>query len=123
MQTKFTIGGRPLDLSREDVERTLRGVQPETIREHLVELNETVYPPKQVLGTVTGWERQSFTTQEAQRVLTCLGFVCRRAGESEGKPAWVAVSTEDRLDHLEAAVGTIQAAIGGLHERVERLEP
>jgi hypothetical protein len=29
----------------------------------------TVYPPKQVLATVSGWDRTSFTTMEAQRVL------------------------------------------------------
>lgn len=123
MQARFTIGGRRLDLTTDQVERAMRGVQPETIRKHLVELNETVFPPKQVLATVTGWERLSFTTQEAQRVLKGLGFVCRRAGENDGKPAWVAVSIEDRLADLEASVGTIQAAISGLHKRVECLEP
>jgi len=45
------------------------GVHPEPIREHLVEMLATVYPPKQVLATVSGWDRTSFTTMEAQRVL------------------------------------------------------
>jgi hypothetical protein len=103
--------------------RIMREVQPETIREHLVELNETVYPPKQVLAIVTGWQRRSFTTQEAQRVLTRLGFVCRRAGGSDDGRAWVTISIEDRVGQLEASVGTILAAVSGLHKRLERLEP
>ncbi|MFJ9785194.1 hypothetical protein ACIRSS_36875 [Amycolatopsis sp. NPDC101161] len=60
----------------------MRNVDPETIREHLVEIGRTVFPPKQVLAVVTGWERTSFTTMEAQRVLTKVGFVCRRAGQA-----------------------------------------
>lgn len=31
------------------------------------------YPPKQVLAVVTGWERTSYTTMEAQRVLGKIG--------------------------------------------------
>jgi hypothetical protein len=38
------------------------------------------FPPKQVLAVVTGWDRQSFTAMEAQRVLTTVGSLCRRAG-------------------------------------------
>ena len=69
------VGGRPFDFTKEEIERRMRGVHPEPIREHLVEMLGTVYPPKQVLGTVSGWDRTSFTTMEAQRVLTRAGFV------------------------------------------------
>ena len=61
----------------------MRGVRPEPIREHLVEVLDTAYPPKQVLAAVTGWQRTSFTTMEAQRVLTRAGFACRRADEDD----------------------------------------
>ena len=77
---RFTVGGRPLDLAAEQVSRAMKQVEPEAIREHLVEMNGTVYPPKQVLAVVTGWARTTFTTMEAERVLMRLGFVCRRGG-------------------------------------------
>jgi hypothetical protein len=58
-------------------------------------------------------------------------FVCRRAAElSDGTPAWIAddgdnaldVSVESRISALEAVAGTMQAAIAGLHARVNELE-
>ena len=127
---KFTVGGRSIELAPDQVTRAMREVNPEPISKHLVEMNGTVYPPKQILATLTGWERQSFTTQEAQRVLTRLGFVCRRANHGDRGPAWEPVAIDhqtevfngDRLVRLESSIATIQAAIRGLHERLERLE-
>ena len=65
---------------------------PEPIRQHMVEIDGTAYPPKQVLAEITGWPRQSFTTMEANRVLLRLGFICRRAGAlgPDGQPVWQA---------------------------------
>ena len=115
----------------------MRGVRPEPIREHLVEMLNTVYPPKQVLATVSGWERTSFTTMEAQRVLTRAGFVCRRAGDDEeGRRGWVleqptdddaestagAEAPDARLARVETALTVAQEAIASLVGRVERLE-
>jgi hypothetical protein len=134
---RAVVGGRSFDFSKEDIEWRMKGVRPEPIREHLVELLDTVYPPKQVLATVTGWDRTSFTTMEAQRVLTRVGFVCRRASEDDaGHRGWVveqlagdnpesAVNAEDlsaRLAHLEVALTVAQEAIASLIGRVEMLE-
>src|SRR5205823_1455110 len=103
----------------------------EPIQKHLVEIDGGVFPPKQVFAAVTGRARQSFTTMEAQRVLTRLGFVCRRDEQlGGGTPEWVAgdapadASPNDaqRLATLEATVGTVEAAIAGLHARVSALE-
>jgi hypothetical protein len=126
------VGGRTFDQSKPDVEKAMRGEEPEPIRKHLVEMNGTVFPPKQVLAHVTGWDRQSFTTMEAQRVLTKLGFVCREAGEGpDGRPAWMHAKGErtqsapreaDRITALEAALAMAQAAIVGLDARVRALE-
>ena len=57
----------------------MRGKDPELIQKHVVEVNGQWYPPKQVLGQSTGWARTSFTTMEAQRVLTRIGFACTEA--------------------------------------------
>jgi hypothetical protein len=132
-----TIGGRPFDFSKGEIERRMRGVQPEPIREHLVEILDTVYPPKQVLATITGWDRTSFTTMEAQRVLSRVGFVCRRAGTvGGGRRAWGLGQASDdeietvaepevadkRLTRLEAQLTVAQEAIASLAARVQKLE-
>jgi hypothetical protein len=134
---RATVGGRSFDFSREEIERRMRRVQPEPIREHLVEILETVYPPKQVLATVTGWDRTSFTTMEAQRVLSRVGFVCRRAGTvGAGQRAWVVDQGSDvegetvtepdvpetRLTRLETQLAVAQEAIASLAARVQKLE-
>lgn len=123
---RMTVGGRALEIDADDVKRLMRSVPPETIREHLVELNGSVYPPKQVLAEVTGWERQTFTTMEAQRVLTRLGFVCRRAGDAgDGRRAWireqpdnVAPDLERRVAVLETELAVIKEAVAGLSARI-----
>jgi hypothetical protein len=105
----------------------MRGVEPEPIREHLVDIEGTAYPPKQVLETATAWDRRSFTSLEAVRVLTRIGFTCRRA--SEGDPAQVPgragdqpTGTERRLSELESALAVAQEAIARLANRVTTLE-
>lgn len=70
------VGGRDFNLTKEEVEVRMQGEEPELIQKHMVEVNGQMFPPKQVLGHVTGWERTSFTTLDAQRVLTRIGFVC-----------------------------------------------
>lgn len=134
---RATVGGRSFDFSKAEIERRMRGVQPEPIREHLVEVRDTVYPPKQVLARVTGWDRTSFTTMEAQRVLSRVGFVSRRASAgTNGRPAWVvdqasedeggAITepelSETRLTRLEAQLAVAQEAIASLAARVQKLE-
>lgn len=56
----------------------MRNVEPEPIREHFVVIGEKPFAPKQALAQVTGWDRQTFTTMEAIRVLTRIGFTCQR---------------------------------------------
>jgi len=127
---RMTVGGRTLDITKDDILEAMRRVEPEPIREHLVEIGKTVYPPKQVLATVTGWERTTFTTMEAQRVLTKVGFVCRRAGhEEDGRAAWITatssaqpVTIEDRVEALETALVIAHQAIVGLTSRIASLE-
>lgn len=131
---RFVVGGEEYDLTPEEVERRMRDAEPEEIRKHVVEMLGTVYPPKQVFATVTGRSRMSFTTMEAQRVLTKLGFRCRVAGQrASGAPAWVvqggspdedeeSEERSSRLDALEAQLATAMAAVQGLVARVAALE-
>ncbi len=130
---EFTVGGRSLDLTHDEVVAKLGGVSPEPIRQHFVKVGKRKFPPKQIFALVTGWERQTYTTFEAQRVLRRLGFDCRRVGEGggdgSGPPTIEAVGSQEperyfaeRLALAEAQLATAQVAIAGLSARIERLE-
>jgi hypothetical protein len=124
------VGGRDFDSSKRDVEQAMRGEQPESIQKYAVEVNGMYYPPKQVLARITAWERQSFTTMEAQRVLNKIGFRCGvMTALGNGRRLWEPTNGEeapheptDRIAALEAAVATAQEAIAGLAARVRILE-
>jgi hypothetical protein len=120
---RMVVGGRELDLTANDVLDKMRNVEPEPIREHLVEIGNKEFPPKQVLAAVTGWDRQSFTTMEANRVLTRLGFSSHRIGYRPGGSEHEELSpVERRLFAAESALTVAQEAIAGLANRVAKLE-
>ncbi len=73
-KTKFTVGGVPVFLDREEVERKLRAVMPEDVRELYVEVNGTRYPVKQALAEATGLHRGTFTSHDAMRVFRKLSI-------------------------------------------------
>jgi hypothetical protein len=125
------VGGREFDLTKDDVIRRMSDVEPEPVREHFVVIGEKPFPPKQVLAQVTGWDRQTFTTMEAIRVLSRIGFVCQR--RVDGRPVWVPEDPEGsrgqgtspvnrRLAAVESAVAVMQEAIASLTRRVHELE-
>ena len=125
------VGGREFDLAEDEVIRRMSDVAPEPIREHFVVIGEKPFPPKQALAAVTGWDRQSFTTMEAIRVLTRVGFVCQR--RIDGRPVEVPEDPEEPRDHgispldqrlsaMESAVAVMQEAIASLTKRVRELE-
>jgi hypothetical protein len=126
----MTVGGRPFDFDKERILKEMRGVEPDPIREHLVEVGGGVFPPKQVLAVVTGWDRKSFTTMEAQRVLTKVGFLCRRAGGmADGAAASVQAHSgsdpgalDGRVAALEAGLVVANQAIAALTSRLSALE-
>lgn len=131
LRRQMVVGGRELDLTAKDVVRKMRDVEPEPIRDHLVEVVNTEFPVKQVLAVVTGWDRQSFTTMEANRVLTRLGFHCCRvgqhsAGHHASEPGTAGPqdlsSIDRRLSATESALAVAQEAIAGLRKRVAELE-
>ncbi len=84
----MTVSGRQYDLDPQRVEAALEGQLPEPIHEHFVVINGRRWPPKQVLTLVTGLDRADFTTHQARRALTRLGFPAGRAtGHREHRPA------------------------------------
>jgi hypothetical protein len=127
---EMTVGGRSLDLTAEEVVARMHGQEPEPIREHVVEVLTAAFPPKQVLATATGWDRNTFTTMEAVRVLSRLGFACRRAGTPPGKqpplipdtPEGGPLSIDQRLKATESGLAVAQEAIASLARRIAALE-
>ena len=99
---RMIVGGRPLELTATKVAERMRGEDPESIREHFVEVAGSAFPPKQVLAAVTGWDRTTFTTMEAQRVLAGLGFACRRAGSQSVSRALPGPDGREGGCHLSA---------------------
>ncbi len=120
---RFTVGGKSFDLTKEQVVNAMKDVPADNVQKHIVEIDGQAFPPKQVFATVTGRERQTFTTMEAQRVLKRLGFACRLAGHLDGGvPTWVLTggrsgqdATPDKdVRSLDDAVGTTQAGGAGV---------
>jgi hypothetical protein len=78
-----TVARQRFELRREQVERTMRYVLPEPIASHYVVIDNRRYPPKQVVGVLTGIDRADFTTHQARRILTGLGFAAGRQPRHE----------------------------------------
>jgi predicted small metal-binding protein len=81
MTGAFTISGQRYTLDSTRIEAVLADELPEPIRDHFVIVGGRRFPPKQVLRAVTGLDRADFTTHQARRVLTRLGFLAGRASE------------------------------------------
>ena len=75
---EFTMSGQQLVLTPEQVEAAMSGVDPETIRQHVVEVGGRSYPVKQVLACATGLDRLDFTSAQARSILKRLGFQLHR---------------------------------------------
>jgi len=74
---EFVIGKRRVELTKEKVVEVLKGLEPEPLRgraRYYVELNNKKYPVKQVMAAVTGLSKESFSTEQAVKVLRALGF-------------------------------------------------
>ena len=71
---RFTVNGRQLELTADDVRRELRDVRPEPVHQYSIRVGSATYPVKQAFEVVTGIPRSGFTTQAARRVLAAVGF-------------------------------------------------
>jgi hypothetical protein len=83
--------------------------------------------PARVFEQVTGFGRRAFTTMEANRILSRLGFPRRRASDYPGWPReateqWEPASLDRRLSAIEATLAVAQEAIASLRNRVSKLE-
>lgn len=105
----MTVSGRRYSLDTRRVEAALQGALPEPIREHFVVINGRRWPPKQVLAQVTGLDRADFTTHQARRALTRLGFPAGRAASH-------------RASHPETSAAAVQPSeASAAHDRAAGL--
>jgi hypothetical protein len=90
------IAHQPFRLAPSHVVNAMDGVLPEPITSHYVVVGTRRYPPKQVIGELTGLDRADFTTHQARRVLMNLGFPVgrRRATSGPGPPPRARPRTE-----------------------------
>ena len=75
--TRFILRKNAYEYAKEDFERALIGVEPESIRQYYVEINGKKFPPKQVIAFVLGLGKVEFTTMDAANILRRLGFKLR----------------------------------------------
>jgi hypothetical protein len=123
-----TVAKQRFELQRDQVERTMRYVLPEPITSHYVVIDRRRYPPKQVVGVLTGLDRADFTSHQARRILMGLGFAAgrrpaedlfaRRAGY-ETRSGDVLRGRRDR----RAGARPEQAAYGSRRPDAETLAP
>lgn len=71
---RFTLRGKELNLTPEDIVAKLQGIEPEGSSQYHITVHGKSYPVKQVLSLVTGMPNIAFTTADAYRILTKLGY-------------------------------------------------
>ena len=71
---EFTLRGNDYSLERQDVEKAMKNVLPDPIRQYFIVVNGEKYPPKQVLAESLRLGRVEFTTMDASSILKRLGF-------------------------------------------------
>lgn len=127
-EMEFNLRGQKYRLSRGAVERRLKGIEPRPIGKYAVNIGGRVYPPKQVLERALELPLLGFTTVDAQRILSKLGFeVFRHPSAETLMPQTSFVDLCARLAHhlLDIDLGNRQlsdAEIKALHQVLKMIE-
>jgi hypothetical protein len=119
-----TVAKQRFELRREHVERTMQYVLPEPIMSHYVVIDQRRYPPKQVLGVLTGIDRADFTSHQARRILTGLGFAAGRMPRPDlfDRSAGYAVDAQQESEPGAAAARPSGAVSRSVRPDAETLE-
>lgn len=70
----FKLRGKTYRLSQTDVERAAAKVEPRSTEKYAVMIGGRAFPPKQLIEVSLRLPPMAFTTMDAQRILTRLGF-------------------------------------------------
>lgn len=71
----------PFELTKSEVQESMKGIKPEPITGPSVQIGRRSYPVKQVGEVITRQDRRDFSAGEVVRALTRLGFTCSEATE------------------------------------------
>jgi hypothetical protein len=74
MKQEFTIGGKRIRLTSDQVTARLKDVEPGMVKTHAVEINGVRYPVKEAFAIVTNLDLLDFNTNQARNVFQQLGF-------------------------------------------------
>ena len=86
----------PFNLTKSDVQASMKGIKPELITGESVIIGRRHYPVKQVGEVITRQDRRDFSAAEMTRALLGLGFTCRSIAQPVAAAA---------LDPLQTAHG------------------
>lgn len=79
-EIRFTLNGRPVSLTSDQVKAVASKLTPQRVQAHGVEIDGRIFPVKQIFEAVTGYDRADFISTTARRHLKNLGFgVFRRS--------------------------------------------
>jgi hypothetical protein len=87
----------PFDLTKSDVQASMKGIKPEIITGESVIIGRRHYPVKQVGEVVTRQDRRDFTAAEMTRALHRLGFTCRTTAPNAPSAALTPLQTASSL--------------------------
>ena len=80
MAYQFTLAGKDYELTREAVEERVKHLTPKPLERYAVTINGRRFPPKQVVSTALELPLVRFTTMDASRVLSGVGFTIEDEG-------------------------------------------
>jgi hypothetical protein len=84
---ELVVRGERVRLRRADVLRAVRDGRLGAVRRHAVEIDEQLYPVKEVFARATGIDVLDFNTTQARDALRRLGFEVRTVDPSDhGRP-------------------------------------
>ncbi|HLM86737.1 MAG TPA: hypothetical protein VK272_11170 [Solirubrobacteraceae bacterium] len=114
------VAKRRFELGHDAVEQKMQGRRPEPIASHFVVIGVRRFPPKQVICAMTGLDRADFTSHQARRILTGLGFAAGRQPRDEP-----AAHNSEPPAHLDRDTGseTSRTATASMRPSAEELEP
>lgn len=75
---EFVVGGQQVRITKEEVIKRLKGVEPGPIRAHAVKVQGRRYPVKEAFALTTGLDLLDFNTNQARSVFRRLGFELER---------------------------------------------
>jgi hypothetical protein len=116
-----TVAKQRFELGHAEVEQKMRNVLPEPILSHYVVIDSRRFPPKQVVSAMTGIDRADFTSHQARRILTGLGFPAGRQPREDLIDR--RGSHETYAQHGSGAPASFPAAGRSMRPSAEALEP